>query len=147
MEVLTQTEQARRRELNADSRAALALGLSLDEYRERRDVEVEAWCQFLRSEMDRLGADDPVTAPGRTISSRLAAATLTAAGLTDFIASDHQHYVELVVEKASDLTSLANLRMTLRDRIANTEFGNSGRYARAVERQYRSMWRKWCNTR
>jgi predicted O-linked N-acetylglucosamine transferase (SPINDLY family) len=88
-----------------------------------------------------------VTAPGRTISSRLAAATLTAAGLTDFIASDHQHYVELVVEKASDLTSLANLRMTLRDRIANTEFGNSGRYARAAERQYRSMWRKWCNTR
>jgi protein O-GlcNAc transferase len=88
-----------------------------------------------------------VTAPGRTISSRLAAATLTAAGLTDFIASDHQHYVELVVEKASDLTSLANLRMTLRDRTANTEFGNSGRYARAVERQYRSMWRKWCNTR
>jgi hypothetical protein len=59
MEVLTESEKVRRRELNADSRAALALGLSLDEYRARRDVEVEAWCQFLRSEMDRLGADEP----------------------------------------------------------------------------------------
>ena len=35
-----------------------------------------------------------VTAPGRTISSRLAAATLTAAGLSEFIAPDHDGYVD-----------------------------------------------------
>jgi predicted O-linked N-acetylglucosamine transferase (SPINDLY family) len=84
-----------------------------------------------------------VTAPGRTISSRLAAATLTAAGLTDFIATDHPHYVELAVRKANDLISLAQLRSTLRDRVANTEFGNPIRYARAVEKQYRTMWQTW----
>jgi protein O-GlcNAc transferase len=88
-----------------------------------------------------------VTASGRTISSRLAAATLTAAGLTDFIATDHQHYAELAVKKASDLKSLADLRSALRDRMANTEFGDPLRYACAVERQYRSMWHKWCSTR
>jgi protein O-GlcNAc transferase len=86
-----------------------------------------------------------VTAPGRTISSRLAAATLTAAGLTDFIATDHQHYVELAVRKANDLISLAKLRSTLRDRVANTEFGNPIRYARAVEERYRWMWQRWCS--
>jgi hypothetical protein len=60
MEALTESERVRRRELNADTRAALALGLSLDEYRQRRDFEVEAWCTFLRTEMDRLRCDDPV---------------------------------------------------------------------------------------
>jgi protein O-GlcNAc transferase len=88
-----------------------------------------------------------VTAPGGTISSRLAAATLTAAQLTDFIATDHRHYVELAVKKASDLSSLADLRSRLRDRLANTEFGNTLRYARAVEKQYRAMWQTWCRSR
>jgi protein O-GlcNAc transferase len=88
-----------------------------------------------------------VTAPGGTISSRLAAATLTAAQLTDFIATDHRHYVELAVKKASDLSSLADLRSRLRDRLANTEFGNALRYARAVEKQYRAMWQTWCRSR
>ena len=88
-----------------------------------------------------------VTAPGRIISSRVAAATLTAAGLTDFIAADHQHYVELAVNKVNDLAYLAQLRSALRDRIAATEFGDPVRYARAVERHYRSMWQTWCGGR
>jgi protein O-GlcNAc transferase len=88
-----------------------------------------------------------VTAPDRTISSRLAAATLTAAQLTDFIASDHRQYVELAVKKARDLPPLAELRLSLRDRLADTEFGNPLRYARAVEKQYRAMWQRWCSTR
>jgi hypothetical protein len=58
-EPLTQVERARRAELNKDTRAALALGLTIDAYRERRDAEVEAWCNFLHNEMDRLKADDP----------------------------------------------------------------------------------------
>ena len=88
-----------------------------------------------------------VTAPGRIISSRVAAATLTAAGLTDFIASDHQHYMELAANKANDLAYLAQLRSALRDRTAATEFGDPVRYARAVERHYRSMWQTWCSSR
>jgi len=85
-----------------------------------------------------------VTCPGRTISSRLAAASLTAAGLHDYIAPEPDHYVELAIAKASDLPALAELRMTLRARIAGTAFGDPVRYARAVEGQYRSMWRRWC---
>jgi protein O-GlcNAc transferase len=85
-----------------------------------------------------------VTCPGRTISSRLAAASLHAAGLDDYIASDPAHYVELAIAKAGDLPALAELRRTLRERIAGTAFGDPVRYARAVEGQYRSMWRRWC---
>jgi protein O-GlcNAc transferase len=85
-----------------------------------------------------------VTCPGRTISSRLAAASLHAAGLHDYIASDPGHYIELAVAKAGDLAALAELRRTLRERIAGTDFGDPIRYARAVEGQYRSMWQRWC---
>ena len=85
-----------------------------------------------------------VTAPGRIISSRLAAAILAAAGLTGFIATDREHYVQLAAAKASELDALAQLRSTLRQRLANTEFGDAVRYTRAVERHYRSMWQEWC---
>ena len=40
-----------------------------------------------------------VRCPGRTISSRLAAANLTAAGPDDYIASNFDHNVELAVAK------------------------------------------------
>ena len=96
--------------------------------------------------LEALWMDVPVvTAPGRIISSRLAAGILTAAGLTDLIATNHQSYVELAASKASDLLSLSRLRATLRDYIARTEFGDPVRYARAVEERYRWMWQRWCS--
>jgi predicted O-linked N-acetylglucosamine transferase (SPINDLY family) len=88
-----------------------------------------------------------VTSPGRTISSRLAAASLTALGLTDFIAPDLSAYVELAVAKARNLDVLAKLRRRLRTRITHSDFGNPRRYARAVEAAYRKMWRRWCAER
>jgi hypothetical protein len=56
---LTAVERERRAQLNRDTRSALAMGLTIDQFRRRHDDEVEAWCDFLRSEMDRLKADDP----------------------------------------------------------------------------------------
>jgi protein O-GlcNAc transferase len=85
-----------------------------------------------------------VTWPGCTISSRLAAASLTALGLTDFIASDLDTYVELAIAKATDLNSLSLLRGTLRKRVANSALGDPARYTCAVEAAYREMWRCWC---
>ena len=85
-----------------------------------------------------------VTSPGRTISSRLAAASLSAAGLHDFIAPDLDLYVEVAVAKAGDLPALAELRANLRERVEACEFGDPVRYARAVEAAYRDMWQRWC---
>jgi len=85
-----------------------------------------------------------VTCPGGTISSRLAAASLTALGLTDFIAPDLDTYVELAIAKTADITALSRLRGTLRKRIADTAFGDPARYTSAVEAAYREMWRRWC---
>jgi predicted O-linked N-acetylglucosamine transferase (SPINDLY family) len=85
-----------------------------------------------------------VTSPGCTISSRLAAASLSAAGLHDFIAPDLDRYVEVAAAKARDLPALAELRANLRVRLEVCEFGDPVRYARAVEAAYRNMWQRWC---
>jgi len=95
--------------------------------------------------LDALWMGVPVVSwAGRTISSRLAAASLAALGLSDFIAPGPGAYVELAVAKASDLGALARLRATLRARLAASELGDPKRYARAVEGAYRAMWRRWC---
>ena len=85
-----------------------------------------------------------VTQLGHSISSRLAAASLTALDLGDFIASDGESYLRLAVEKARDLDSLARLRGDLRQRVAGSALGDASRYARAVEAAYRAMWKVWC---
>jgi predicted O-linked N-acetylglucosamine transferase (SPINDLY family) len=85
-----------------------------------------------------------VTSPGGTISSRLAAASLTAAGLTDFIAPDLRQYADLAIAKATDLPALARLRAGLRGRMEHTAFGDPVRYAQAVESAYRDIWQRWC---
>jgi protein O-GlcNAc transferase len=88
-----------------------------------------------------------VTWPGRIISSRLAAASLTALGLTDFIAPDVEAYTALAVAKAKDLEALAALRSDLRPRLAKSTVGDPVKYARTVEAAYREMWRRWCASR
>ncbi len=85
-----------------------------------------------------------VTAPGSTISSRIAAASLTALGLTDFIAPERTAYIALAVAKAGDLGALARLRQELRGRLARSAIGDPVRYVGSVETAYRAMWRRWC---
>jgi predicted O-linked N-acetylglucosamine transferase (SPINDLY family) len=95
--------------------------------------------------LDALWMGVPViTSPGRTISSRLAAASLTSLDLRDWIAADAGAYVALAAEKAKDLDALARLRAELRSRVAASPFGDARKYARAVEAAYRTMWRDWC---
>ncbi|HEY7299491.1 MAG TPA: tetratricopeptide repeat protein [Xanthobacteraceae bacterium] len=88
-----------------------------------------------------------VTSPGRTISSRLAAATLTAASLTDFIAPDIEGYIALAIAKARNLPALAVLREKLPSQMARTPFGDPVSYARVVEAAFRTMWQRWCAER
>jgi len=90
--------------------------------------------------LDALWMGVPVVAfPGRTISSRLASATLSALGLTDFVAEDLDSYVELAVARTSDLASLARLRNTLRGLVAGSAFGDPRQCCCAVETAYRQM--------
>jgi predicted O-linked N-acetylglucosamine transferase (SPINDLY family) len=88
-----------------------------------------------------------VACAGSTIPSRLTAASLTALGLTDFIAGDLEGYVDLAIAKAGDVEGLARLRASLRERMARSSVADPTRYARAVEAAYRQMWQRWCAAR
>jgi predicted O-linked N-acetylglucosamine transferase (SPINDLY family) len=85
-----------------------------------------------------------ISFPGETISSRLAASSLSSLGLDSFIARDLDGYVDLALEKATDIQALSALRPSLRGLLATSEFGDPARYCRAVEAGYRNAWRQWC---
>jgi predicted O-linked N-acetylglucosamine transferase (SPINDLY family) len=87
-----------------------------------------------------------ITSLGDTISSRLAAASLTALGLVEFIAPDRAAYVSLAVAKAADLPALTVLRESLRARMQRCPLGDNAAYTESVETAYGQIWRRWCAT-
>jgi hypothetical protein len=75
-------EQARRRELIRDTRAASQQGLELPEYREKREKAISEWTAWFHSEMDKCHASDPVEvlpAALALLQERATAAARTAA--------------------------------------------------------------------
>lgn len=98
--------------------------------------------------LDALWMGVPVVSwPGKSVSSRWSATSLVPLGLSDFLADSAEAYVELAVAKAGDLESLAELRRSLRTRMATSEWGDGVRYCRAVEAAYLTIWRRWCEQR
>ena len=60
MEVLTETEKARRREYMRDMRAAAAVGQTLEQFQAAHEQRVQRWCDLFHAEMDKAHTDDPV---------------------------------------------------------------------------------------
>ena len=83
---------------------------------------------------------------GNSIPSRVGAAIVSAAGLTDWVAANEDKYVAIAKRFAADRVGLAKLRASLRPSLATSPLGDSVQYCRAVEDAYRTMWRRWCQT-
>lgn len=83
---------------------------------------------------------------GNSTPSRVGAAIVSAAGLTDWVAANEDEYVAIAKGFAADRVALARLRATLRSSLATSPLGDSVQYCRAVEGAYRTMWRRWCRT-
>ena len=79
-----------------------------------------------------------------TVVGRLSASIMTTLGLTDWIAETQEQYVALAIRKASDLQSLAELRQQLRGMFTSSIIGDQVAYTRAVEQEYRLLWKEWC---
>jgi predicted O-linked N-acetylglucosamine transferase (SPINDLY family) len=87
-----------------------------------------------------------VTLLGRTMAGRWSASMLRAAGLGDLVAATPEAYVGLAAGLAGDEGRRAELRRTLRGRIAASPLCDGPARARQLERLYRALWKRWCAT-
>jgi predicted O-linked N-acetylglucosamine transferase (SPINDLY family) len=84
-----------------------------------------------------------VTCPGETFASRHGLTHLTAAGCPETIARDLDHYVELAVAQATDLTRLAATRAKMRSRVATSPLCDGPGFATHLQTLLRQVWREW----
>jgi predicted O-linked N-acetylglucosamine transferase (SPINDLY family) len=87
-----------------------------------------------------------VTLYGPVHVSRVSLSLLTNVGLADFAADSGDAFVETAARAAGDLDRLAELRRTIRQRMAESPLMDARGFAREVEAAYREMWHKWCAT-
>jgi predicted O-linked N-acetylglucosamine transferase (SPINDLY family) len=64
--------------------------------------------------------------------------------LGDLVATDPDQYIDIASTLAGDVERLSSLRSTLRDRMLHSPLMDAPRFARNMEKAYRTMWRAWC---
>ncbi len=85
-----------------------------------------------------------VTMLGEKHAGRMAASAVTHAGAGEFVGRDADEYVKIVKALASDLPRLAELRRTLRPRMAASDLCNGAKFTASFEDALRAAWREWC---
>ncbi|WP_316165658.1 MULTISPECIES: tetratricopeptide repeat protein [unclassified Bradyrhizobium] len=88
-----------------------------------------------------------VTFAGDTFAGRHSATHLTAAGLGQFCTSSVDDYVALAVEWARRRGELAELRRSLRERVAASPLCDAPRFADNLSRALMQLWTEWCAAR
>ena len=77
---------------------------------------------------------------GKTVVGRAGWSQLSNLGMTELAARDDDGFVRTAVELATDLTRLAQMRRTLRERILASPLCDAKRFARSMEAAFRQMW-------
>ncbi len=85
-----------------------------------------------------------ITLRGDRHSARVGASLLTRVGLEEAIADSTPAYVDLAAAWATDVPRLAELRRTLRVRMAGSPLCDAAGFARTIEAAYEAMWRDYC---
>jgi predicted O-linked N-acetylglucosamine transferase (SPINDLY family) len=87
-----------------------------------------------------------VTMPGEGFATRHSLSHLSNLGHPELIARDRADYIRIAVNLANDRARLAELRRTLRPRMAQSPLTDAVGYTQALEQAYRNAWRNWCAT-
>ena len=85
-----------------------------------------------------------LTLAGSTVAGRSGAGILGHVGLDEFVARDSAAFVKQGLSLATDYSTLAKLRMGLRERFSQSALGQSGVIAAGLESALRTMWQRWC---
>jgi predicted O-linked N-acetylglucosamine transferase (SPINDLY family) len=85
-----------------------------------------------------------VSRRGDRFSGRVSDSVLTTVGLPELVVTSEDDYIAKAIALAEDRPRLAELRRTLRRRVAASPLCDAKRFTRHLEQAYRSMWRGWC---
>ena len=86
-----------------------------------------------------------ITLAGQSHVSRVGVSLLSSIGLTDFIASSFEEYVEKARQLAEDPGRLEKLRQMLRQKMTTSALTDGRKMAASIEVVYRNIWQKWCS--
>jgi protein O-GlcNAc transferase len=85
---------------------------------------------------------------GEPVVSRAGFSQTSNLGLaSEFVAKNADEFVELAVNWASDLSKLAQMRASLRDRFRKSPLTDAAKFTRGIESAYRTIWQTWCGQR
>jgi protein O-GlcNAc transferase len=85
-----------------------------------------------------------ITLPGATTVSNVGAAVLRPLQLDTFIATSAENYAQIAIAMAHNPMHLANIRATLRERIAHNTPTSHVRITQELEQLLREAWTNWC---
>ncbi len=86
-----------------------------------------------------------VTLAGKTHVSRVGVSLLSNVGLDELISCDEEQFLNIAAGLAQDLPRLAQLRHSLRPRLAASPLMDAVDFVARLERAYRQVWRRWCS--
>jgi protein O-GlcNAc transferase len=84
-----------------------------------------------------------ITLQGSRWASRTGASLLTLGGLEIFITKTWEEYIDMAIRLAADHDLREELRVTIRDRLSQSELFNMKGYVQGLEAAYRRLWREW----
>jgi len=87
-----------------------------------------------------------ITLAGNMHASRVGVSLLSNVGLKDLIAETSDEYIDIAVKLASDTARLRSLRERLRDMMKHSPLCDAKRFTANLEKCYREVWEKWCNS-
>ncbi|WCJ34262.1 Tetratricopeptide repeat (TPR)-like superfamily protein [Euphorbia peplus] len=85
-----------------------------------------------------------VTMAGAVHAHNVGVSLLSKVGLGHLIAKNEDEYVQLALQLATDVTALSNLRMSLRDLMAESPVCDGSKFTLGLESAYRNMWHRYC---
>jgi predicted O-linked N-acetylglucosamine transferase (SPINDLY family) len=85
-----------------------------------------------------------VTLMGNRFISRVGSSILHNAGLDDLVTASEAEYVEKALALGRNRALLAEMRATMRARLAASVLCDTAGFTRRLESAYRDIWRRWC---
>jgi predicted O-linked N-acetylglucosamine transferase (SPINDLY family) len=85
-----------------------------------------------------------LTMTGTRHASRVTTSQLRALDMDSLIARDREHYIDIAVRLASDISMLNSIRQNLRGRFMGSALMDYPGFTRQLETKYRDAWRSWC---